>query len=76
MNTERRKEIDKARGMIEEAKSILDQCENDEREYFDNMPENMQSGDKGQRAESAAEALNEAVGELENALGNLDTAVE
>lgn len=76
MNNERRKEIDKARALLEEAKEILDQCASDERDYYDNMPENMQSGEKGQKAEEAADALEEASGEIDNILGNLDTATE
>lgn len=76
MNAARRKEIEKAQAMIEEAKSILETCASDEREYFDNMPENMQGGDRGQAAEAAADALDEAVSNLEDAAGNCDSACE
>lgn len=76
MNASRRKEIDKARALIGEAKAILEQCEADERDYFDNMPESLQGGDKGQAAEAAADVLQEAADELETILGNLDAATE
>lgn len=76
MNAERRKEIDKARHLIVEAKEILEQAEGDEREYFDNMPESFQSGEKGQAAEAAADALQEGIDSLDAVLENLDTATE
>lgn len=41
MNDARRKEIEKALGLISEAKSILETARDEEQEYFDNMPENM-----------------------------------
>lgn len=74
MNNERRKEIATAISMIEEAKSILEQCQADEQDYFDNMPENMQSGDKGQLAEQAANDLQEAVDSLDNVIDSANNA--
>lgn len=76
MNAERRKQIDKARALLEEAKEILEVCQSDEQDYFDSMPENMQGGDKGQAAEAAADALGEAVNSCDEALSNIDTATE
>lgn len=75
MNNERRKEIAKATGMIEEAKAILEQAQSDEQDSYDNMPEGLQSGDRGQAAEQAASELQEAVDSLDGALANIETAV-
>lgn len=76
MNAARRKEIEKARGLIEEAKQILEQAQSEEDDYYGNMPENMQQGDKGQKAEQAASELQEAVDSLDGVLGNIETATE
>lgn len=70
MNNKRRKEIDKAIGLLEEAKSILEQCASEEREVYDNMPENLQSGDRGQTTERCADALDEAVSNLDDVINN------
>lgn len=75
MNKARRKEIDKAVALIQEAKDILESTAEEEQEYYDNMPENMQSGEKGERAQSAAESLQEAVGNLDEAINNLETSL-
>ncbi|MBY3038917.1 hypothetical protein [Rhizobium laguerreae] len=66
MNKERRKEIARALAMVEEAKSILEICRDEEQDYFDNMPESFQGGDKGDVAQTAIDALDEAVSNLDD----------
>lgn len=77
MNKQRRADIAKAIGMIQDAESVIEQVANDEREYFDNMNENFKNGDKGQAADEAASALenakdlcNDIVTSLEEASGS------
>ena len=69
MNKQRRKEIARAVAMIEEAKSILETCRDEEQDYFDNMPEPFQDGQKGEDAQTAIDALEEAVSLIED-VGN------
>lgn len=64
MNNNRRKEINKAIDLLtsakeawEEAAAIIESCADEEREYYDNMPESLQGSDKGLGAEAAAELL-------------------
>lgn len=76
MNAARRKEIDKARAMIEEAKGLIEAAQSDEQDYFDNMPENMQGGERGQKAEQSADALQEAADACDEVLQALETATE
>ena len=75
MNAERRKELTKAAKLIEDAKAIVEQCAADERDYYDNMPENMQSSDKGEKASSDADALEEADGPLQEVLDAIENAI-
>ena len=77
MNKERRKELDRAVKLIDdigpllqELQEILSVCADEEREYYDNMPENMQNGDRGQVADQVASALEEAQSAAED--WNLD----
>jgi hypothetical protein len=90
MNKDRRKQIagvdsliGRIREMLEEAKSEAESARDDERDYFDNMPESLQGGEKGERASAAADALDELVSALEeadsaleNASGYIETAGE
>lgn len=87
MNKDRRANIEKARKLLDEARggmeaalTLLEDAASEEREYYDNMHENLRDGDKGTRADEAASALDNAVemiqidfDELES---YLDTAVE
>lgn len=59
MNKERRKRI-------EDLKSELETIRDEEQEYYDNMPENMQNGEKGDTAQSNVSSLEEAINNLES----------
>ena len=45
--------------------SEIDSIKDEEQEYYDNMPESLQSGEKGQAAEAAVNILEEAISKLE-----------
>lgn len=61
MNASRRKIIKEAQALVERAAELLEQAACEEREYYDAMPEAIQSGDKGDRASEVADALDEMV---------------
>lgn len=66
MNKERRKQIAKAAGLITEARELIDACKDEEQEYFDAMPEGLQSGAKGDEAQEHIDRLEQASSDLEN----------
>jgi len=84
MNKERRKQINeaadlfaKAYAMIDDVKSILQGALDEEQEYFDNMPEGLQDGEKGQTAQDAINVLElaiEAMEGLDDVQGYIDEA--
>jgi len=76
MNDERRKNIAKARDLLTEARVLIETARDEEQEYYDNMPESFQSGDKGEKASAAADALGEVASELEDFDGKLEEAAE
>jgi hypothetical protein len=84
MNAARRKELAKAQDLIEKIKSdfealvdIIEAVAPEEREFYDNMPENMQSGDKGTAAENSATLLEEVQYALEQCdLDDLSCKIE
>lgn len=76
VNAERRKQLDKVLEAVSAARADLESLRDEEQEYFDNMPESFQSGEKGQAAEAAIEAMEEAIGSLEEAEGTIETAKE
>lgn len=87
MNAERRKKLaaaaDKVRRLSVELSEVMQEVidlRDDEQEYFNNMPEGLQSGERGQAAENAISELDNAIGILETDLNeaadNIDAATE
>ena len=68
MNKQRRKRIEEAVTLIEQAKDIIEEVSGDE-EAFENLPESLQYGERG-------EAMQTAVGSLEEAVDSLEEAAE
>ena len=67
MNKQRRKKLTKAFEMIDEAIKILEEVKNEEDESYENLPDNIRYGDKGEEMKDYIEMLNEASGYLEDA---------
>ena len=65
MNKERRKELEAIDTLIAAAKERLEMVRDAEQEAFDNLPESLQQGERGQ-------AMEEAIGNLENTISNLE----
>lgn len=72
MNNARRKAID---GLIQRAQELatatqeliteIEAIRDEEQDYFDAMPESLQGGEKGQKAEEAISQLDDAISGLE-----------
>ena len=60
MNDARRKEIQRALTLIGEAKGILELALSQEQDDLDNMPEDLQGDEEGERAEDVVDALERA----------------
>jgi hypothetical protein len=74
MNKERRKELDRAAALITEAAEIISNAAQQEEEYFDFMPENLQGSERGERAEEVAGELSmmaDELGEYESRIDEL-----
>jgi len=76
MNNERRKEIQKLIDRCIDLKNDVELIRDEEQEYFDNMPESIQAGDKGERAQTAVDALEAAIGSAEDLENYLTEALE
>lgn len=73
MNATRRKQLAAAYKKLEtlqqtagELQDELESIRDDEQEYFDNMPEGLQGGEKGEAAELVVTNLDELIDTLEN----------
>lgn len=76
MNKSKRARINQAISLIDNAMDIVDGVVTDEQDSFDNLPESFQSGDKGQIMEGAIDNLESASEFLQNAIEELELAME
>jgi hypothetical protein len=76
MNEERRKTLKEAIGLIDQAKNILEDAQTDEQEAFDNMPEGMQNGEKGEKVQGAIDSMGEAIASCDDIVGQIEAASE
>lgn len=57
MNKQRREAIAAIVGKLSDLQGQVDELLQEEQEYFDNMPEGLQAGDKGDKTQCAIDAL-------------------
>lgn len=76
MNNERRKKIEQITTKLSELQGEVEELKDEEQEIFDNMPENFQSGEKGEAAQTAIDSLEQSAEMLGEVIGYLETAAE
>ncbi len=76
MNAERRKAIAKALSDLEGIAATLGDLRDAEQEAYDNTPESLQEGEKGEAMQSAIDALSEATDNAESAAHALGEIAE
>lgn len=74
MNDERRNAIRWALARITEARTVIEQCKDAEQEAFDNLPESLQAGARGEAMEEAISTLDDAQTDLESLESSLAEA--
>jgi hypothetical protein len=76
MNEERRKKLKEVQSKISDAQSEIKDIKSTEEEAYDNMPDSLKEGEKGEKAQGVIEALSEAHDALQNASDQIDSAIE
>ena len=76
MNKERRKSLREIQSKLDRLGQDLETLKEEEEEYRDNMPENLQERDRYQRADEDCDLLQEALESMDNAYQQIEEAVE
>ena len=76
MNKERRKSLREIQSKLDRLGQDLEALKEEEEEYRDNMPENLQESERYQRADEVCDLLQEALENLDNAYQQFEEAVE
>lgn len=76
MNKDRRKQLDVISQILANAREQIEALRDEEQDYYDNMPEGIQSGEKGEAAEAAVSAMDDAISSIEEAEQYLTDAAQ
>lgn len=76
MNKERRRELQRAYDMLDNAKQIIEDAASMEQDAFDNLPEGLQASDRGARLEENSYNLDEAADAVISAIELVEGAME
>lgn len=76
MNKFRRKALDALIERIDDIYSELDALADEERDYRDNMPENLQNSERYEAADNAVFSLEDALDNLDSAKSSIEEAID
>lgn len=76
MNKARRKQLAELASELEAIGTALEALRDEEQDYYDNMPESLQDGERGQKAYDAIDAIDNAVNGVAETLDYINEAVE
>lgn len=76
MNKQRRTTLNQINDLITSVYEDLENCKDQEEEYRDNMPENLQGSERYEKAEDAVNMLEEALESLQQAMDNIQEVIE
>ena len=74
MNNTRRKDLSKVIESLECIKGRIEELLEEEQEYFDNMPENLQESERAESSQAAIDNMESAVESMEECLEYLEEA--
>ena len=72
MNKARREKINSVKEELANLSSVVEALRDEEQDYYDNMPENLQSSERAELSEAAIDALDTALDSMEEAVASLD----
>lgn len=75
MNKQRRKLLQEQLDKLEEIREQIEFLKDEEQEYVDNMPDNLQGSERHESAEAMVSNLEEAVSNIEEAISQITEAI-
>ncbi len=76
MNAQRRKWINSVWDKLDELKSEIESIMEEEQEAYDNLPESIQDGERGEKMQEAIDNLSNSMDSIDEAISYLESSVE
>ena len=74
MNNQRRMKLKKIVKALQDVIYAIEVVKDEEEDYMNNIPENLQGSDRYSRAEAVCEYLEDAISDIESAIDNIEEA--
>lgn len=72
MNKIRRNQLNEAMKLLYQAQEIIEACKDEEEDAFDNLPESIQSSERGETMEDYITYMEDALGSIADAIDSAD----
>ncbi len=76
MNAQRGKWINSVWDKLDELKSEIESIMEEEQEAYDNLPESIQDGERGEKMQEAIDNLSNSMDSIDEAISYLESSVE
>ena len=76
MNKIRRQQLTEIQAELEALKERIECLQQEEQDYFDNMPESLQGGEKGDKAQEHIDAIEYCANTLDDVISGITEIVE
>ncbi len=76
MNKPRRKTLKELSNQLSDVRDTLEMVKDEEEEYRDNIPENLQGSEKYEKTDAYCDSLYEDVSNLEEAIEQIQSTIE
>ena len=76
MNNVKRKALQIIADQLADLLSQIDTIKDEEQDAYDAMPESFQNGERGEKSQTAIDAMNDASSSLEQVITDIETAKE
>lgn len=76
MNAQRGKWINSVWDKLDELKSEIESIMEEEQEAYDNLPESIQDGERGEKMQEAIDNLSNSMDSIDEAISYLESAIE
>lgn len=76
MNKVRRGQLQEIQSELETLKSKLEELQQEEQDYYDNMPDAFQFGEKGEKAQTAIDGIESGVSSLDDVINGITEVIE
>lgn len=76
VNKQRRTKLSDANSLLNRAVTIVELVKDEEQDSYDNLPENLQDGERGEAMQEAIDELQIAIDSINDAMNHIDCAKE